>query len=182
MRAIVFAVALLLVGCSAGSSKISPNASLSAASSSNASARPCPVTSPNGLTPPGEPPDELNFGNGRLWTVLWPGGLVLVPPDDIRPDGSLGMKFPWWRGPSIRGHLHIRGHELTLGVPVRADARGYGDTGFNASAIVFPVEGCYRIRGAADGAVLSFVTMVRSCSALAELPTSQRRAYAICDS
>jgi hypothetical protein len=51
------------------------------------------------------------------------------------------MKFPWWRGPGIRGHLHIRGHELTLGVPVRADARGYGDTGFNASGIVFPIEG-----------------------------------------
>jgi hypothetical protein len=90
------------------------------------------------------------------------------------------MKFPWWRGPGIRGHLHIRGHELTLGVSVRADAGGYGDTGFNASGIVFPVEGCYQIRGEADGAVLSFVTMVRPCSALAELPASQRRAYAIC--
>ena len=51
---------------------------------------------------------------------------------------------------------------------------------FNASGIVFPVEGCYRIRGEADGVVLSFVTMVRSCSALAELPPSQRKDYAIC--
>jgi hypothetical protein len=79
-------------------------------------------------------------------------------------------------------HLHIRGHELSTGVPVRADARGYGDTGFNASGIVFPVEGCYRIHGEADAAVLSFVTMVRSCSALVELSPAQRRAYGICDS
>jgi len=180
MRGIVFAAALLVASCSPGSSETSPNASPSAAPSSNASARPCFVTSPNGLTPPGEARSKLNFGNGRVWTVLWPNGLVLVPPDDIGQDGSLVMKFPWWRGPGVHGHLHIRGHELILGVPVRADASGYGTTGFNASGIVFPVEGCDRIRGEADGAVLSFVTMVRPCAALAELSPSQRRDYAIC--
>jgi hypothetical protein len=111
---------------------------------------------------------------------LWPRGLVLVPPDDVRGDGSLGMKFPWWRGPGVHGRLHISGRELTTGIPVRADTGGYGDTGFNASGIVFPVAGCYEITGEADGATLTFVTMVQPCSVLWQLPASQRKKYSIC--
>ena len=121
------------------------------------------------------------LGNGRLWTVLWPRGLVLVPADDMGQDGSLGMKFPWWRGPHVHCGLRISGHELTAGLPVRADVPdGYGDTGFQATGIAFPVAGCYEITGEADGATLTFVTIVRRCSALAELPRSQRRLYSIC--
>lgn len=141
----------------------------------------CPVTIGNGNTPPGEAQSTLNFGNGRLWTVLWPGGLIFVPPIDVGPDGSLGMKFPWWRGPDVHGALHIRGHELTLGLPVRADIPdGYGDTGFQATGINFPVAGCYEIVGEAGGAELTFVTLVRPCSALSELPSSLRANHAIC--
>lgn len=123
----------------------------------------------------------MHFGNGRLWTVLWPNGLVFVPPDTISPDGSLGMKFPWWRAADVHGALHIHGHELMLGLPVRADIPdGYGDTGFQASGIIFPVEGCYEVVGEAGGVELIFVTLVRPCSALAELPPPQRANYAIC--
>jgi hypothetical protein len=45
---------------------------------------------------------------------------------------------------------------------------------------VFPGAGCYEITGEAAGATLTFVTLVRPCSALAALPRSQRKAYAIC--
>lgn len=121
------------------------------------------------------------LGNGRLWTVLWPHGLVLVPPDDAGSDGSLEMKFPWWRGPRVHGAVHIHGHELALGLPVGASVPGgYGDTGFQASSVVFPAAGCYEITGDAAGATLTFVTLVRPCSALADLPLSQRKSYAIC--
>jgi hypothetical protein len=121
------------------------------------------------------------LGNGRLWTVLWPRGLVLVPPDDTGPDGSLEMKFPWWRGPQAHGALHIQGRELALGLPVGVIIPdGYGESGFQASGIVFPGAGCYEITGEAAGATLTFVTLVRPCSALAALPRSQRKAYAIC--
>jgi hypothetical protein len=140
----------------------------------------CPVTPPNGLVPPGEPADPGYLGNGDLWTVLWPNGLVLVPPDDIRADGWLEMKFPWWRGPGIRGLLHIRGRERTLGLRVQARADGYGLTGFNASAISFPVEGCYEIVARVGGTQLTFITMVRRCSALDELPPTERDKYTIC--
>jgi hypothetical protein len=146
----------------------------------SAAAKPCPVTTGNGKTPPGEAQSTLNFGNGRLWTVLWPNGLVFVPPDDIGPDGSLGMKFPWWRGPDVHGALHIQGHELTLGLPVRAEiSNSYGDTGFQASGIIFPIDGCYEIVGEAGGVELTFVTLVRPCSALVELAPSLRANYAI---
>jgi hypothetical protein len=145
--------------------------------------RSCTVTTGNGKTPPGEARSTLNLGNGRLWTVLWPNGLVLVPPDDIGADGSLGMKFPWWRSPEVHGALHIQGHELSLGVPLRAEIPdGFGDTGFQPSGISFPVEGCYEVIGEAGGAELTFVTLVRPCSALAELPPSMRASYAICSS
>jgi hypothetical protein len=143
----------------------------------------CPVTRPNGAPPPeGEAPDGNWLGNGRLWTVLWPKGMVVVPPDGVEPDGGLGMKFPWWRAPDVHGALHITGHELTLGFPVRADIPdGYGDTGFQASGIVFPVEGCYQVTGEAGGAQLTFVTMVRPCSAIAVMPPAERALYSICD-
>ncbi len=143
----------------------------------------CPVTRPNGAPPPeGEAPDGNYLGNGRLWTVLWPKGMVVVPPDGVEPDGGLGMKFPWWRGPDVHGALHITGHELTLGFAVLADVPdGYGDTGFQASGIVFPTEGCYQVTGRAGGAQLAFVTMVRPCSAIAEMPPAERALYSICD-
>jgi hypothetical protein len=143
----------------------------------------CPVTRSNGAQPPeGEAPGDKYLGNGRLWTVLWPKGMVVVPPDGVEPDGGLGMKFPWWRAPDVHGALHITGHELILRFPVRADIPdGYGDTGFQASGIVFPVEGCYQVTGEAGGAQLTFVTMVRPCSAIAEMPPAERALYSICD-
>jgi hypothetical protein len=163
-----------------GTPVVSPQApSIGPAPSTAASS--CPVTTGNGNTPPGQAEGSVNFGNGRLWTVLWPNGLVYVPADNIDPDGSLGMKFPWWRGADVHGALHIQGHELSLRLPIRAEIPdGYGDTGFQASGIIFPVEGCYEIVGAAGGDDLTFVTLVRSCSALAELPPSVRANYAIC--
>jgi hypothetical protein len=191
--------ALILAACSPTSSAAPSTAVVnSAPSASVTSAEPspsppavslpseraaCPVTRPNGAPPPeGEAPGGNWLGNGRLWTVLWPKGLVVVPPDAVEPDGGLGMKFPWWRAPEVHGALHITGHELTLGVAVRADVpSGYGDTGFQASGIVFPVEGCYQVTGEADGAQLTFVTLVRPCSAIAEMPPAERARYSICD-
>src|SRR5215470_17574149 len=68
----------------------------------------CSATSPGGPTPPGGVlPPAPYIGNGRLWVGLWPDGLVVVPPGDVRPDGSLRMKFMWVRGPGIHGILRI---------------------------------------------------------------------------
>lgn len=190
------AFAVLAAGCSGVTPPPSPAArvgtpppsALPAAQTAAPSSTPsssigsCPVTLGNGQTPPGEAPSADYLGNGRLWTVLWPKGIAFVPPDDIEADGSLSMKFPWWRGPGVRGSLDISGHELRTGIPVRASIPdGYGDTGFQATGISFPVEGCYSVTGEVGGAELSFVTLVRTCAALVELPPVDREPYAICD-
>jgi hypothetical protein len=136
--------------------------------------RACPVTRPNGSTPPGVPGSRF-FGGGGLWTLVWPHGLVLVPKENVGPDGSLEMKFPWWRGPGVTGYLQITGEDVASQRPVEARTAGYGRTGFNASAIFFPTEGCYRVTGRAGGAGITFVTLVRTCSVLPELPPLERR-------
>jgi hypothetical protein len=45
----------------------------------------CPVTAPNGSTPPGEQLGPNTHGNGVLWVVLWPeGGRVVFRPGGAR--------------------------------------------------------------------------------------------------
>lgn len=110
----------------------------------------CPVTEPNGMTPPGEQSNPLHHGNGDIYTALWPDGIIPFSangPGTIRADGSLLMKFPWWRGEGVSGPLQIRGRDLSGGLgEVSAEIpEGYGETGFQASGLVFPEEGCWEI-------------------------------------
>src|SRR5947199_3219774 len=65
----------------------------------------CPVTKPNGNTPPGERPRPHFHGGDGLWTALWRD--EPSEPDDVLRDGSLSFKFPWWRG--VKGKLTIEG-------------------------------------------------------------------------
>jgi hypothetical protein len=125
-------------------------------------AKACPVTSPNGSTPPGEKPAG-HHGNGALWTVLSTDGKVIIRPGvsgSIQPDGSLAMKFPWWRG--VRGRLAIQGRRLDAKAPpLRASIpEGYGDTGFQAPGLIVPAENCWEVTGKAGEASLTFVTEV----------------------
>ncbi len=137
----------------------------------------CPVTLPNRATPPGERPSVVDYGNGAVWTQLWPDGTVVFAPGgpgSLESDGSLGMKWPWWRG--ILGQLTIQGHRLDapgaplraetaggrrLDAPVRADVPdGYGTTGFQATSLVFPSPGCWQVTGQVGNRTLMFVTRV----------------------
>jgi hypothetical protein len=122
----------------------------------------CPVTSPNGSTPPGEKPGG-HHGNGALWTVLPTDGKVIIRPGvsgSIQPAGSLAMKFPWWR--AVRGRLTIQGRRLDAKAPpLRVSIpEGYGDSGFQATGLIFPTEGCWEVTGKAGEASLTFVTDV----------------------
>jgi hypothetical protein len=124
---------------------------------------PCPVTTPNGSTPPGEQPSPDLHGNGQIWTGLWPEGKVVFKqdgPGHILPDGSLEMKWWWWRG--INGQLTIEGRRLDAPAPpLQAEIpEGYGATGFQASGIIFSGEGCWEVTGRVGKAELTFVTLV----------------------
>ena len=123
----------------------------------------CPMTVPNGYTPRGEPPSRSRHGNSALWTLLWPGGTVVFAPGGsgfVLPDGSLSMKWPWTRG--VRGTLTIRGKRLDAPAPpLRARIpEGYGDIGFQSTALIFPTPGCWEVTGQVNGKSLTFVTLV----------------------
>ncbi|MBI5946104.1 MAG: hypothetical protein HY864_17220 [Chloroflexi bacterium] len=125
----------------------------------------CPVTEPNGSLPPGETvPSPEYLGNGELWTVLWPDGKVMMEPHNLEADGSLSMKWGWVR--AVTGALTIEGHRLDTDAsvdaePLRADIPdGYGDTGFQVSALIFPTTGCWEVTGRVGESSLTFVTEV----------------------
>jgi hypothetical protein len=123
----------------------------------------CPVTSSNGNTPPDQQASSNSYGNGALWTWLWPSGTVVFRPGGPGfqlQDGSLQMKFPWWR--TVRGALSITGRRLDGDAPpLRAHIpSGYGDTGFQATSLIFPTPGCWEVTGRAGNASLTFITRV----------------------
>jgi hypothetical protein len=124
----------------------------------------CRVTLPNASAPPAIGSDHQWYGNAKLLVSLyWPNGIVVFRtggPGFVQPDGSLAMKFGWWRG--VRGRLSITGKRLDAPAPpLRASIpEGYGDTGFQATYIIFPTPGCWQVTGKADAASLTFVTRV----------------------
>lgn len=152
----MFALLVITVSLSASQVAAAPTAQKEESS-------PCPVTKPNGYTPPGERPAASHHGNGGLWTALWPDGTVVFRPGGpgfILEDGSLSMKFPWWRG--VKGKLIIEGRRLDgSGARLRSSIpNGYGDTGFQATALIFPTVGCWEVTGRAGDASLTFVVRV----------------------
>ena len=123
----------------------------------------CPVTLPSDSQSATARFGPNSFGNEALSTELWPQGRVVFEPGGpgfIGPDGSLTMKFPWVR--LVRGQLPITGRRLDApGPPLQADIpEGYGDSGFQATALIFPTESCWEVTGRVGDASLTFVTLV----------------------
>jgi len=123
----------------------------------------CPVTRPKHRGYVGETL-HLNHGNGgTLATSLTSDGSIVFKlggPGCVDPDGTLGMKWPWWRGG--RGQLVIEGRRLDgVAPPLRASIpAGYGEAGFQATGLLFPTPGCWQVTGKVAEASLSFVTLV----------------------
>jgi hypothetical protein len=126
----------------------------------------CEVTRPNGIVAGSEQPEAKSYGNRQLSLGpfgLWPDGTVVFKPGGagfVTPDGSLGMKFGWTRG--IAGQLRIEGRRLDAPAPpLRSDIpTGYGQVGFQATALVFSSPGCWEVTGRVGDASLTFVTKV----------------------
>lgn len=163
-------VAALLTGCAnptSGNDVSRPPTSTAGPASAASDLASCTPTAPNGESPPGEKPSPESFGNGKLFTYLWPGGVVIFEPGgpgEARDDGSLAMKWPFWRGEGVSGQLTVEGRSLHRpGLSMKAEIPdGYGKTGIQPTALVFPEPGCWEITARADGATLTFVTKVES--------------------
>jgi hypothetical protein len=132
----------------------------------------CPATLPPKRTGPIDAMSFFEPGTSHWKPVLilgpfglWPDGTVVFRPGgpgEILPDGSLSMKFGWTRGEGLRGKLKIHGRRLDAPAPpLRARIPdGYGDTGFQATALIFPTEGCWEVTGEVGDTRLTFVTRV----------------------
>jgi hypothetical protein len=124
----------------------------------------CAVTEANGVAASGQPPDPFVHGTAALSVILgWPDGTVTFKPGGpgfVLKDGALSMKFPWYRG--VRGQLTIVGHRLDATAPaLRASVpSGYGDIGFQSTALIFPTPGCWEVTGSVGKEELTFVTRV----------------------
>lgn len=118
---------------------------------------PCGVTRPNASQPPGDTFGAEFHGNGQLWVGVPYANVVVNEPS---ADGTVSMKYGWWRG--VSGTLSITGRRLDgTAPPLSATVPdGYGDTGFQSSGISFPTEGCWEVTGRAGGTTLTFVTLV----------------------
>ena len=132
----------------------------------------CAVTLANGNSPPGERPGPPYHGVNGLWTTLYEDGKIVfgpAGPGSIEPDGSLGVKFWWWRG--VRGSLTIEGRRLdATAPPLRANVPGgYGEIGFQSSGIIFPTEGCWEVTGRVADVSLTFVTQAIKSNPLANV-------------
>jgi hypothetical protein len=103
---------------------------------------------------------------GRLWVEFGPtGGIYRVPAFNVAPDGSLGVKIAWQRGPGVRGPVHVEARKLDGGAPAvrrRIGTRGYGPTGLLASGIAFPTPGCWKVRARTGAARLTFVLFLQA--------------------
>jgi len=170
--ALATTVSMALLGCTSSPSRTAASTAPAATPTRHpawpvtlADARHCPVTIGQPV-PATKPWRESLFGwgdaygNGSLWVGgLWPNGIVIITPDNVNQDGSLGMKFGWYRLTS--GFLTITGRRLDAPArPASGVASGYGLIGFDASGVNFPTEGCWRVTGRAGRVALSFVTFV----------------------
>ena len=159
MRLIVeFLVLLMAAGCASPVPSSSPLA-------------PCEVTLPNGETPPGEEPSPTFHGNGSLFmSGLAEDGEIVVDPRWVNEDGSIGIKFAFWRAPGVgeAGDLEIIGREINTGATVTPTIPGGYGQRFQSTGVTFPTEGCYEITVMSGDAVLTFVTRITKPAAPSE--------------
>lgn len=122
----------------------------------------CPVTVPNQAHTTGWPASELDHGVDGLYTVLFPDGILRIPPEGVEPGGTLGMKLVFFRDPIAAGPFTLTGRRLDgVTLPMSADIPdGYGGSGVQATGLHFPAEGCWEITATSGPAMLTFVTHV----------------------
>jgi hypothetical protein len=156
----MFSMALLvflLLSPGPKSSRVSSQIAVPAASTSAV----CPVTYPDGSSPPGEqshPAVGYANKNKTIWVGIPTNGVL----DGRREkDGWLwAPKIAWVRG--VHGRLVLTGQRLDRSAPpMRSVVNSYRDIGFQPTSLGFPSEGCWKITGKVSGEELTFVAKVR---------------------
>jgi hypothetical protein len=145
---------------------------------------PCDVTTPNGIVGGSSERNEASHGNALLSVGpvagLWPKGTVVFERGGsglVTRDGALRMKFGWERG--ARGKLRVTGRRLDGEAPplqshVPCCYGENGETGFQASYLIFPTPGCWEVTaqvGEREDSKLTFITRVVK---IGERPAWQR--------
>jgi hypothetical protein len=131
----------------------------------------CNVTAPNGIVAGQSEQQHWSYGNAALSVGpfgLWPNGTVTFAPGAgfVSRDGALVMKFGSMRG--VRGRLTISGQRLDGPAPplrshIPCCYGEKGETGFQASALIFPTTGCWEVTaqvGDREESKLTFITKV----------------------
>lgn len=120
----------------------------------------CPVTAPNGSTPPNERPGAGWHGNGAIWVGLPIDGTFSAPPDDTGGLDPPAEKIVWFRA-DTDAELHIHGHALTD--PTREvlveRPDGY-ESHVQVSAITFPGNGCWVLHSTTWNDTLTVIVLV----------------------
>jgi hypothetical protein len=169
----------MVAGCGGGGGGGGgPKAPVSEPRSFDQVARGCPVTIP-------QPPASRRYGSPDLLEAAAPGNgmIVAVRPgakpaagesmvtEDVRADGRIGIKLPWFRAPEAsttraRGYLRITGKSLDgRAGRVRGEYPPQGRRwSLQPGGLVFPSEGCWKVIGRVGRAKLAFVVSVVDCA------------------
>lgn len=127
----------------------------------------CAVTDVRGRRPPDPALPSFNYGNAKIRVSYVPkdGHLVAgrLPGGGwratINDDGSIDAKFGWWRAGS--GKIRISGRRLDgPAPPLRTHVPDGYSAGFQATGLIFPTTGCWRVTGRYGGASLTFTMLV----------------------
>lgn len=122
----------------------------------------CPVTAPNGSTPPGERPAPHFHGNGLLWTGFAPNRTI----GRLDDAGIYFDKLLWWTT-ILDANLTFRAVRLDANAAPpgwKANEGGFVGSTFRgttwATAVWFPSAGCWRLTARLRDVSLSVVVRV----------------------
>jgi hypothetical protein len=124
----------------------------------------CIVTTPGYSAPPGELAGSWYTDGSGIWTALARDGHVAVGRPGgagrVLSDGSLEIKWPWWR--EVDGDLHVSGHlvQSSSAALLAFVPSGYGTSGFQATSLTFPEQGCWEITGSVGPKELTVVVLI----------------------
>ena len=135
----------------------------------------CPVTQPRRVE---TVRDGVRFdpsfviGDSKFWTEVTPDNVARVLPEQIEPNGSTSLKWPWIFDDRVEGDFAVEAQRLDglSPAPVLKDvaknpSRAYSPdfeagTGVIITSMAFPSEGCWQVTATKGRETLRFVTKV----------------------